>query len=293
MCGGGNSTRASCKLDLGLAYVVKQTRELKSQDMNEGSSSAAHEGEIAWFHAGTDLSRSNALDICAELVGHVTHTEKKLVLDAFQSSHAVPWCISNQYYQAHVHHVYLEEFNQIGGRPAVVLLVRHDMSQDAHQQVLDRLRSEHEVDVALVLGVRMDNETPGGSKEVLSGPDVDELDAMYGSTGWEYMELIPDAPKRISEALMAHSSWPGMQLTEKGTSKGRDENEDEMGEFQTFQDPFLAAVRDAGDNTEDDPLMEMFEQIHTKLDYVKSLPYGPAREREAARVALAFQRSVP
>ena len=139
----------------------------------------------------------------------------------------------------------------------------------------------------------MDNETPGGSKEVLSGPDVDELDAMYGSTGWEYMELIPDAPKRISEALMAHSSWPGMQLTEKGPSKGRDENEDEMGEFQTFQDPFLAAVRDAGDNTEDDPLMEMFEQIHTKLDYVKSLPHGPAREREAARVALAFQRSVP
>ena len=117
-------------MDLGLAYVVKQTRELKSQDMNEGSSSAAHEGEIAWFHAGTNLSRSHALDVCAELVGHVTHTEKKLVLDAFQSSHAVPWCISNPYYQAHVHHVYLEEFNQIGGRPAVVLLVQHDMSQD-------------------------------------------------------------------------------------------------------------------------------------------------------------------
>lgn len=158
-----------------------------------------------------------------------------------------------------------------------------------HRAVLEQLGvSGFALAVSLVVGV--------GKATAAHRADVDEV---YAVDGWDYVDLSMEAAPRdrLSDALMAHT-WEGLRRC--SAADHADDAEEAFSEFveaPPLEEPTIEAV-DAlharlglgALNSETGP--ELFDRLRAEMERVRALPPGPARERDAALMALAVERAL-
>lgn len=108
---------------------------------------------------------------------------------------------------------------------------------------------------------------------------------------------MPNAPVSMQHALEAfldsdedHADF-GPFVTAPGATEKRAESSDAdipslAGRFAAPTSPSMASEEN------EEPFPWLFETLRRQMEHVKSLPLGPQREEEAARVALAVQQAL-
>ncbi|WFC97050.1 hypothetical protein MBRA1_003717 [Malassezia brasiliensis] len=250
-----------------------------------GAEDDGHQRTVAWVPMDPDLHRALAQ----------TTPENE---EALAHGRAVPWRISNAYYDADVL-IRFGPYADLQGAPAVLLLVRRDATVQQHRQFLAHLGvSGFALEVSLVIGVPTE-ETGTASPR----PDVDEV---YALDGWEYLDLAVEGDERpedrIRDALMIHT-WQGMKMHGPPGFDAHvaEENRDEFSDFveappadmPTSDEIDAMRARTGLDNTlgmDSGPVI--FDRLRVEMERIRALPAGPEKERQAALVALAVEQAL-
>ncbi|WFD31961.1 hypothetical protein MSPP1_003003 [Malassezia sp. CBS 17886] len=156
-----------------------------------------------WLPCG-DVRAPLALHTAATLTaGVVQRGDASAIGAVFTCGDAVPWTISNAYYDADVAFRYARD--DAGSCAAVLLIVDCDLTDeqppDAHRELLAALPF-HGQDIPIAVAVAVPS-----TKQASSYMDA-HADAVYAEFGWEYVDLADDEHghpvARLRDALMAH-----------------------------------------------------------------------------------------